>query len=85
MSCYGITHSHNYILNDDDLRYLKLVNLNYIPHKHLLYRHCNEKYQIERLKGDILRIPNLDFYNNLNNDFGKHTIKPIIKFQAKIA
>uniref|UniRef100_A0A6C0J6H2 Uncharacterized protein n=1 Tax=viral metagenome TaxID=1070528 RepID=A0A6C0J6H2_9ZZZZ len=67
---YCITHDENYTLTEQDIKYLKSVKLNYNKNKKIIYTtNIIHKYQIERAKGDIRRIPNTKFYDSLNDDF----------------
>lgn len=66
----GLTINPNYTLTEHDLLYLKSVNLQYHKQKHLIYIvDASTSFMIERGKNNIRKIPNRDFYCNLNDDF----------------
>lgn len=72
----GLTIKPGYKPTKVDVAYLKANGLDYDESKRLVY--CTltsnnlQLYELQRAKNALLRVPNLEFYRSMNNDFGFH-------------
>jgi hypothetical protein len=83
---YRIGVNPNYRLTEEDTIYLMDNNINYVKNDTVAYLEfkAEEKYQLERTKAVLRRIPNDEFYNNLVDNFGPAKAKPtVLRRQSK--
>jgi len=88
---YSITLKQSYDVTEDDLEYLYSVGLKYERETHSISTLADDidGYKLERVKGDIRRIPNQALYDNLVDDLKSELPKPkpkpriIVKYKSK--
>lgn len=80
---YLISIRPGYKLTEDDMDYLSSVDISYDGQSHVLVTEDICGHALERIKGDIRRIPNQELYDNLCDDF-RLNAEPKPKIRVKI-